>query len=166
MKRILLRSPALDGVSGRLVLWWQNAAPRERWLVGVMGVLLALVVLVYGVVKPLQAARADALADIRTYETLTARIRAAGTLTTPRTGPRREGSPAKVASDAASGFGLAVTPQDVAGGVRVTIADAPYESVMAWLGDLSASSNLRVRRLDLRRGTVAGRVAGTVEFTG
>lgn len=34
--------------------WWQDRAPRERWLTLVMGVLLALAVLQLGIMRPLQ----------------------------------------------------------------------------------------------------------------
>ena len=44
---------------------WAGLSPRERVAVGVLGALLAVALLVYGVVTPLQAARAQALSDIR-----------------------------------------------------------------------------------------------------
>ena len=56
-----------------LSLWWAGLSLQERVLVGVLATLLGLAVLIYGVVKPLQAARADAIADIRGFETLNAR---------------------------------------------------------------------------------------------
>jgi general secretion pathway protein M len=163
MRVILTRLPALDAALIRFDAWWSGLSRREQMLVGVLGVLLALAVLVYGVVKPLQAARADALADIRTYETLSARIRAAGTLTTTRA-PRRQGPPAQVASSSAGAFGLVVTPEAIPGGVRVTIADASYDSLMAWLADLSGTSDLRVRRLSIQRRPTAGRVSASVDL--
>jgi general secretion pathway protein M len=163
MRLILSRMPALDAALARFDAWWGTLSPRERVLVTIAGVLLALVVLVFGVVKPLQSARAQAIADIRTYETLTARVRAAGTLgTTPA--PRRQGAPLQVATASAQAMGLAVTPEAIAGGVRVTVADATYESLMAWLADLSATSDLRVRRLDIQRRPSPGRVSATVDL--
>jgi general secretion pathway protein M len=122
-----------------------------------------LTVLVFGLVKPLQAARADALADIRTYETLSARIRAAGTLTTART-PRRQGPPAQVATSSATAFGLTVAPEVIPGGIRVIVVDASYDSLMAWLADLSASSDLRVRRISIQRRSSPGRVSASMDF--
>lgn len=143
--------------------WWRGLSPRERVLVTVLGLLLAGAGIVFGVVKPLQAARAQALADIRTYETLSARIRAAGTLTATKT-VRREGAPAKVASDAAAALGLVVAPEAVSGGVRVTVADASYDMLLAWIADLAVSSDLRVRSLTIQRRPDAGRVSATVEL--
>lgn len=163
MRLVIARMPALDAALVRLDNWWSGLSRRERILVSVLGTLLAFAVLVYGVIKPLQAARADALADIRTYETLSARVRAAGTLTTTRT-PRRQGPPAQVASASATGFGLVATPEAIPGGIRVTVADASYDSLMAWLADLSASSDLRVRRVSIQRRPTAGRVSASVDF--
>lgn len=163
MRLILSRMPALDAALARFDAWWGTLSARERVLVTVAGVLLALVVLVFGVVKPLQAARAQALADIRTHETLTARIRAAGTLNAAPA-PRRQGAPQEVAVSSAQSFGLTVVPEAMADGVRVRVADATYDSLMAWLADLSATSDLRVRRLDIQRRPSPGRVSATVDL--
>ena len=160
---IRTQMPTLDAALIRLDAWWDGLSPRERTLVSVLGAILALVVLVYGVVKPLQAARADALADVRTYETLTARVRAAGTLTTAKA-PRRQGPPAQVAQQAAAALGLNAAPQPVAGGVRVTVTDAQYEVLVAWLADLAGTSDLRVRSLAITRSTQPGRVSTTVDL--
>jgi general secretion pathway protein M len=163
MRLIITRMPALDAALIRFDAWWSGLTRREQMLVSVLGTLLALTVLVYGVVKPLQAARAQALADIRTYETLDARIRAAGALAPVRT-PRRQGPPAQVIAGSAATFGLVVAPEATPAGARVSIDDASYETLMAWLADLSASSDLRVRRLSIERRAAAGRVSATLDF--
>ena len=150
-------------VFARIGAWWDTLSRRERILVGTMSTLLAAVVLIYGVIKPLQAARADAVADIRTYETLSARIRAAGTLTAARPA-RRQGPPVQVATSSASSFGLVVAPETIPGGVRVALADASYDTLMAWLADLSASSDLRVRRLSIQRRPSPGRVSASMDL--
>jgi len=159
----IIEMPAVDAALARAGLWWNGLSPRERVLVGTLGVLLAIAVVVYGVVKPLQAIRADALADIRTYETLNARIRAAGTLgqagPPPRTGP----APAIVTASASS-VGLTVTTEATPGGVRASATDAGYDAVLAWLADLARTSGLSVTRVDLQRGSAPGRVNAVVEF--
>jgi general secretion pathway protein M len=163
MRIVITRLPALEAALLRFDTWWSGLSRRERVMAAGLGTLLAVVVLVYGVVKPLQAARADALADIRTYETLSARVRAAGTLTAAPA-PRRQGPPAQVATSSATAFGLVAAPQAIPGGTRVTIADASYDSLMAWLADLSATSDLRVRRLSIQRRPSPGRVSASVDF--
>ncbi|RYY29440.1 MAG: type II secretion system protein M [Sphingomonadales bacterium] len=165
MKVILTRMPALEAGLTRFDAWWSNLSRRERILVGTMTTLLAAVVLIFGVIKPLQSARAAALADIRTYETLNARILAAGTLTrTPAV--RRQGDPLKVASDSAAALGLVAAPAAIPGGVRVTVSDANYDNLMAWLADLVATSDLRATRVSIQRGKAPGRVSAVVDFGG
>jgi general secretion pathway protein M len=149
----------------RLTAWWAGLSQRERYLVGGLGVLLALTVLVYGVVKPLQAARAQALADIRTYETLNARIRAAGPITAPGPAPRT-GSPESIVTTSAGAFGLAVQTQPSPDGITVTIAEGGYDAVMNWLADIARTSSLSVTRVDLQKRPTSGFVAATVEFRG
>jgi general secretion pathway protein M len=163
MSVILSRMPALDAALTRFGAWWHSRAPRERVLLGTLAALLAAVVLIYGVIKPLQAARAQALADIRTYETLSARIRAAGTLT-PNAPPRRTGPPVQVVTSSAAAFGVAATAEPIPGGARATIADGSYDSILAWLADLGATSSLSVRAASIQRRPTPGRVSATVEF--
>lgn len=149
--------------------WWSGLSQREKWLVGGMLALLALAILIYGIVQPLQSARAAALADIRTYETLNARIRAAG-----RLGPQsaaaavqpRTGTPANIVAGAAQAFNLAVQTEPMAGGVRVTVAEGGYEQVMNWLADIARSSTLAVTRVELQKRPTSGMVSAVVEFRG
>lgn len=163
MKVILTRTPTIEAWLARFDAWWSGLSRREQVLLGVLGALLLALVLVFGVIRPLQAARAQALADIRTAETYSARIRAAGTLGTtaakPRTGPALQ-----VVNDAAIANSVPARPEAIAGGVRVTLNGASYDAVLAWLADVGASSKLRVVRVTLQRGTAPGRVSGTVDF--
>ncbi|MES2445501.1 MAG: type II secretion system protein M [Pseudomonadota bacterium] len=159
----IIRTPALEAALARFDGWWGARSHRERVMLAGLAVLLAGLILVFGVIGPLQNARARALADIRTYETLNARLRAAGPLA-PRRGPARTGAPAQVVSESAASFGLAPRVEQVPGGVRAVIVDASYETLMAWLGDLGATSKLRVRSVALQRGTAAGHVSATIGF--
>lgn len=163
MRVILTRMPALEAALTRFDSWWGTLSRRERFLVGTISALLTTLVLIYGVIKPLQSARADAIADIRTYETLNARILAAGTLTRA-SAPRRQGTPLKVAGDSAAALGLIAVPEAIPGGVRVTLTDANYDNLMAWFADLAASSDLRATRVSIQRGKAPGRVSAVVDF--
>jgi len=155
--------PTLNAGLSRIGSWWQARSPRERTMLAGLGVLLAAVVLVYGVVKPIQGARAAARADIRTYETLTARIRAAGSLSAVKP-QRRTGAPEAIATQSASAFGFALTTAPIPGGVRVSVADASYDSLVRWLADVTTTSDLRVQRVTLQRLGVPGHVSATVEL--
>lgn len=161
----IIRMPALDAALLKGELWWAGLTTRERWLVGTLGTLLALLILVFGIVKPLQAARAEALADIRTYETLTARVRAAGVLVPAGARPQlRAGPPIDAAGAAAREAGLSVSVTPGAAGATMQVAEAPYEAVVGWIANVERTTALRTRRAELRRGGAPGRVTATVEF--
>lgn len=159
----IIRISALESAIARFDAWWDARAPRERLMLTVLGVLVGGIVLVYGVIFPLQNARAKAYADIRTYETLNARLRAAGTLSTQRAAPRA-GDALAVVSGSAGTFGFTPQVTPIPGGVRATIADASYDGLVNWLADLGASSKLTVRRVSLQRQPAPGRVSATVDF--
>lgn len=149
----------------RLTAWWAGLSRRERIMVGGLAALLAALALVYGVIQPLHAARARALADIRTYDVLKARLRAAGTLA-PAGPPPRIGPAATIVTNAATGFGLTIQTEAVPGGVRATIAEGGYDAVMQWMADLARTSTLAVTQVEMRKGAAPGTVAATVEFRG
>jgi len=159
----IVRTPAVESALARFDAWWSQRSSRERVMLGALAALLAALVMIFGVIQPLQNARAKAFADIRTYETLNARLRAAGPLR-PRTGPARTGPAPQVVSESAAAFGLSPRVETTAGGVSATLVDAPYDSVMTWLADLGATSRLRVRSVSLQRGSSAGRVNATIGF--
>lgn len=162
MRIILARTSTFEAWLARFDAWWGARSRREQVLLGTLGALLLGVVLVYGVVKPLQSARAAAIADIRTYETYNARLRAAGTLAPSR--PTRTGAPMQAVSDSAIALGVTANVEAIPGGVRATIADASYDSVMAWLADVGATTRLAIRSASIQRRPAPGRVSATIEF--
>ncbi|WP_294330281.1 type II secretion system protein GspM [uncultured Sphingomonas sp.] len=155
--------PTLDAGLSRTGAWWHARTVRERRLLAVLAVLLGAVLLVYGVVKPIQAARAAALADIRTYETLNARIRAAGSLSSAKP-QRRTGAPEAIAVQSAAAFVVPLTTAPSAGGTQATVADANYDSLIHWLADVTTTSDLRIRRITIQRLAAPGHVSAQVEL--
>lgn len=149
----------------RVADWWNGLSRREQWLVGTLGVLLALAILIYGVVKPLQASRAQSLADIRTYDTLMARVRAAGTLGAPAVA-QRPGPAVSILTQSAAQFSVTVQAEPIPGGARATVADAPYDAVVNWLADIARTSALVATRVEIRRTATPGRVTVAAEFQG
>lgn len=161
----MTRFPALEAMSLKLNPWWSGLTSRERWLVGILGGILAVLILVFGIVKPLQAARADAIADIRARETLAARVRAAGVLAAPGSQPQqRAGAPIDAAGEAAREAGLVATIAPGGAGVTAQVAEAPYEAVIGWIGNVERTTVLRARRVEMTKGGAPGRVTTSVEF--
>lgn len=162
MRVILSRVPTIELWLTRFDAWWGARSRREQAMLGVLAALILGVVLVYGVIKPLQASRAAAIADIRTYETYNARLRAAGTVAQSK--PARTGPPMQMVSDSAIAQGLAANAEPLPDGVRATVADGSYDSVVAWLSDVGATTPLRIRRVAIERRPTPGRVSATVDF--
>jgi general secretion pathway protein M len=161
----ITRSPTLDAWGAKIGGWWSGLSSRERRMVGTLGVIVAALVLVFGVVKPLQAARSEAIADIRSYETLTARVRAAGVLTPQGAKPHiREGAPADALQAAAKDAGITATVTPGGTGLAAQVVEAPYEAVVGWIADVERTTPLRLRRVELRKGGAAGRVTASAEF--
>lgn len=145
-----------------IAAFWSQRSRRERVLIAVAGALALLVVTMTLIVRPLQSARAQAIADIRTYETLSARIRAAGPGFTGAR--RREGAPEAVIAASAAEFGLAARPTAEAGMIRVAVADAPFESLVRWIAEVERSTDLRVRRIRIETNGAPGRVSAAMSF--
>ncbi|WCT72876.1 type II secretion system protein GspM [Sphingomonas naphthae] len=158
--------PRLDPYRSRFLIWWGGRSRREQRLLAGLAAVAAVALLIVCVVKPLQAARADALSRIRTYDTLDARIRAAGPALAGGGGAaQRSGDPASIVSASAAQYGVAASAQPVAGGrMRVAVSGAAYDGVVRWLDDLARTSSLRVTTMRLTRGTAAGTVDGDLVF--
>jgi general secretion pathway protein M len=158
----IIERDRIEAAIARFDGWWSGLTQRERVLVAVMAGLIGVVVLVYGVVRPLQDARASARADIRTYETLNARIRAAGTLQ-PQ-GERRTGSPAEIVGAAAQAQALQPVIETTPDGVRATLIEARYDAVLNWIAEVSRSSGLAATRVEMVRRPEPGMVQAAVDF--
>ena len=136
--------------------WWNGLSSREQVLIGVLGAVAVIAALLMLVVKPLQAARAQALADIRTYETLSAGLNAGGAAPA---GPVRSGPVAQILTTTAAGFGLTVQRvEPEAGRTRVVMDGVPYDAVMRWLADLETGGGVTLAEVRIDRGAAAGQV--------
>ncbi len=134
-------------MSAALSAWWAERSTRERRLLTALAAVAVVALLLIAVVRPLQAARGRALADIRTYQTLAARLRAAG----PRgpAVPLRTGDPAAIVASSAAGAGLSPLVAPGPGGTVATLTAAPYDATLRWIADLEATSALRVDDLSV-----------------
>jgi general secretion pathway protein M len=122
--------------------WWSDRSQREQRLLGALAAIGIIALLLVAVVKPLEAARARATADIRTYDMLAMRLRAAG----PGLGAAaRRGPPATVVAASAGATGVNVQRVEPEGGrLTVVLADAPFDAVLRFVADLERTSALRV----------------------
>ncbi|ATE63536.1 type II secretion system protein M [Rhizorhabdus dicambivorans] len=153
--------PTAEPARQKLVGWWQARSRREQILLAVMGALIALWLLISLIVLPIQRARAEALADIRTYEALTARLRSAGTIgSQPVT--VQGGPPAQILSTTAATFGIVPVVNGDGSDLSVTVADAPYDSLLRWIAAVEQGSRLRVTALRIERRPTSGFVSASL----
>lgn len=143
--------PTVQPAWQKAVAWWQGRSVREQWLLGVVGAALAVWLLAVTVILPIQRARATALADIRTYESLSARIRSAGTLAASSAPPQAGGPPVAMLSTTATQFGIVPVVNSDAEGLRVTVGDAPFDALIRWIAAVEQSTPLRVEKMRLTR---------------
>jgi general secretion pathway protein M len=151
--------PTFEPARQKLVGWWQARSRREQWLIGVLGGLLVLWMLLSLIVLPIQRARAEALADIRTYEGLTARLRSAGPIGSQPATAQLAGPPAAILSASAAPFGIVPVVNAEGSELRVTVADASYESLLRWIAAVEQGSRLRVTAMRLDRRPAPGFVS-------
>ncbi len=151
--------PTLEPARQKAIAFWQARSGREQLLLGVLGGLSALWLLIAQVILPVQRARAQALSDIRTYESLNARLRSAGPLGNAPAQPATSGPPAQILSASASPFGFVPVVNSEGANFRVIVADAPYEQVMRWIAAFESTSRLRVSTLRLDKRPTSGFVS-------
>lgn len=145
------RFPVLERRRTEFGLWWGARTPRERRLLIALSGTAVLVLLIAGIYRPLSDARARAVADIQTYEVLSAQLRIAGPELARLRAIDRSASPTLVTSSASS-FGLTLSRVEPGeGGVRVSLQAADFTRLMQWLVQLESTSTLRVSEIRIDR---------------
>ena len=150
------RFPVLERRRTEFGLWWGGRTPRERRLLIALSGTAALVLVIFGIYQPLRDVRARAVADIQTYEVLSAQLRIAGPELARLRAIDRSASPG-IVSSSASAFGLTlarVEPQD--GLIRVTLEDADFTKIIQWLVQLESTTTLRVSNIRVDRQPTPG----------
>ena len=150
------RFPVLERSRTQFGLWWGARTPRERRLLIALAGTAAILLIIGGIYQPLRDGRARAIADIHTYEVLSAQLRIAGPELARLRAIDRSASPA-IISSSASAFGLTlarVEPQDAV--VRVALEDADFTKILQWLVQLESTTTLRVSTIRVDRQATPG----------
>jgi general secretion pathway protein M len=144
--------------------WWNERSQREQILLGALAALVMAALLLVLVIRPLEAARTRAAANIRTYEMLATRLRAGGPGPVTAT---RKGTPSQIISDIATAGGLNVQRIEPEGGrLRVVFADASFEAVLHWVSDVERTSPLRISEAQIERSASGSGVAAQFLLAG
>ncbi|MEM1409239.1 MAG: type II secretion system protein GspM [Pseudomonadota bacterium] len=121
----------------------EKLTPRERLMLGGLAAALALLLLVYGLILPINGFKARALSDFDRagrLAVLTDGLEAPDTAATDNRGLRA------VVTDKASAQGvvferLQATPD---GGLQMDLTSVPYAAFFTWLNDLRSSAGIVV----------------------
>jgi general secretion pathway protein M len=151
--------------------WFVGLQQREQRVVAVGAVLLGLIVLVGGILMPLQSALSRALqateskrADLAWMRVNAAEVRTAGNSLPADTGEAPVVLVDRVGREAGLGGALRGT-QPNATGVRVQLEAAPFDTVISWLDRLDTRYGFALESITVDRGAAPGMVNASVTFT-
>ncbi|MET0370134.1 MAG: type II secretion system protein M [Sphingobium sp.] len=147
----------------RFITYWGDRSPRERWLIGVMLALLAVVILWLGIVRPIamaQGAAREALqAATDRHAVIRTQVKQMKALpSAPAAG--QPGSIDQLIGQSAGEAGLTLARSQAQGNDRIDIAVAIVRPIalMSWLASLEAQG-VRVETISARPSGTAGSVA-------
>lgn len=151
-------SPSVGLLITRGRTWWEARAPREQSLLLCLATVLLLSIAFAGFLSPLQEARAAARAEIRLYDSLAARMRAAGpNLKAPTTGTVRSGSVQMIVTTTAAESALQIRQIEQQGAVTNVVLDAAdFTRLLQWLDRLDRDAGLTIAAASLERQTLPG----------
>lgn len=135
-----------------MVAWWNGRTARERWMLGVLAVLVLGVALWAGVLKPVRAWGERAADEhARALETKASVDRALAEIATLKSRPvPRAAQPLDALigdTAAAAGLSIARLEPDPAGGVHVAIEDGQAGAVFPWIAKLQTEQGVAARSL-------------------
>lgn len=145
-----------------VVLWWQARAPRERLLLNVLMVLVAVWLAFLTIWQPLQAARGRLGDQIARHERALSVLQSqpvvAATVSAPDDRPLNV-----VITETAAAFQLTIRRLEPDGPrISVVLDEAPFDAVMLWLEAAARDHGLRVTELELTRRPAPGVVNATL----
>jgi general secretion pathway protein M len=155
----------------KLRTWYAGLQERERRMVAIGGVAVALIILFGGILVPLASAVSSAKLrsetkrqDLQWMRTNAPEIRAAGNQMVVDTG-----EPSVVMVDRtgrAAGLTDALRGTQPSGnGVRVQLEGAPFDTLVSWLATLDQNYGLAVESITVDRATKPGLVNASITFS-
>jgi general secretion pathway protein M len=154
----------------KLRAWYAGLQQREQRVVAIGTVALAGLILVLGILVPLQSAVSNVVksnetkrADLKWMQANAPEIRAAGQVP-PDTGEAPVVLVDRVAREAGLASALRGT-QPNGTGVRVQLEAAPFDTLVTWLATLDERYGLAIETITVDRGAQPGVVNASITFT-
>jgi general secretion pathway protein M len=155
----------------KLQVWYAGLQQREQRVVAVGGVVVAVLILVLGVLLPLQSALSSAVKrnqtereDLAWMQVNAPEIRAAGNQLPADTGEAPVVLVDRVGREAGLASALRGT-QPNGNGVRVQLEAAPFDTLINWLATLDERYGFAIESITVDRAARPGVVNASITFT-
>ena len=129
---------------GAVRSWWDGLVPRERALLGVLGALVALLLLVFALILPVLDARVEAADELRAAQTEQALLARAAPASDAARQPFTRSTLLQAARD--QGIQISRIQPGADGEFSVWIDDAPTENLYALFEALLQTTTARLDR--------------------
>jgi general secretion pathway protein M len=156
----------------RLKNWYAGLQPREQRVVAIGAVALGLIILVGGILLPLQSAVSRAVLgtetrrdDLAWMRANAAEIRTRGAEIPSDTGEVPVVLVDRVGREAGLSTALRGTQPNSTGGVRVQLEAAPFDTLVTWLETLDRRYGLAIESITVDRTPSPGLVNASISFS-
>jgi general secretion pathway protein M len=155
----------------KLRVWYAGLQEREQRVVSIGGVVVAVLILVLGILLPLQSAVSSAAKrnqtereDLAWMQVNAPEIRAAGNQLPADSGEAPVVLVDRVGREAGLGSALRGT-QPNGSGVRVQLEAAPFDTLVSWLATLDERYGFAIETITVDRAPRPGVVNASITFT-
>jgi general secretion pathway protein M len=155
----------------KLQVWYAGLQQREQRVVSIGGVVAAVLILVLGILLPLQSAVSSAAKrnqtereDLAWMQVNAPEIRAAGNQLPAESGEAPVVLVDRVGREAGLGSALRGT-QPNGSGVRVQLEAAPFDTLVNWLATLDERYGFAIETITVDRAPRPGVVNASITFT-
>jgi general secretion pathway protein M len=155
----------------KLKAWYDGLQPREQRIVGIGAIALCVLILVGGILLPLESAVSTAVKtkeerteDLAWMRTNAPEVQAGSATLTADTGEAPVVLVDRVGREAGLGSALRGT-QPSGAGVRVQLEAAPFDTMITWLATLDEHYGLAIESISVDRAVRPGVVNANITFT-
>jgi general secretion pathway protein M len=156
----------------KLRTWYASLSARDQRVVAVGAVILAIIILIGGILMPLQSAVSSAAKgtetrreDLAWMRVNAPEVRALGGQLPADTGEAPVVLVDRVGREAGLASALRGTQPNATGGVRVQLEAAPFDTLVVWLDTLDRNYGLAIESITVDRTPVPGTVNASISFT-
>ena len=152
--------------------WYASLQQREQRVVAIGAIALGLIIVIGGILMPLQSAVSSAVKgtetrreDLAWMHVNAPEVRALGGQLPADTGEAPVVLVDRVGREAGLATALRGTQPNATGGVRVQLEGAPFDTMITWLDNLDRQYGLAIESITVDRTPTPGLVNASISFT-